>query len=146
MQKTLYIILAVLLLITHLAVAAEQDETVLRAKTESKLKQLAAKTNEVCGSSIAATVDWQSFASASWQRYSMASYCGAPLEVLADFCAQKKGYSKAYINKQVKSVTCAYGGKGKQDVKVEKGAITQQIDFDGANLKDFVRAALLKNM
>ena len=146
MKKSLFIALVLLPVVASLALAAGKDESVLRAETEVKLKQLAVETNTACGSAIAATIDWQSFSSSDWQGYSMASYCGAPLEVLADFCRQEKGNSKAYIKKQIKFVSCVYGGEGQRALIVKNGAITQHVDFKGANLEDFVRAALLKDM
>ncbi len=145
MKKLLFGLL--LLFGTSLVFAAEsEDQTVTRAKYDAKMTMLTKEMNAACGTSIKATVDWDSFNESKWQDYSIPSFCGAPLEALAEFCSAEKGNSKAYIQKQVKSVTCLYGGDGKRDLQIDNGAIKNIVDFKASNLDTFIHAAMIKKL
>ena len=103
------------------ALAYAEDEMVERAKNEADMKKIGDEMNVVCESSIRVTIDWDSFAKSDWRDYSVSSYCGAPVETLAEFCAAKKGASKAHIREKIKSITCSYGGEGKRALNIESG-------------------------
>ncbi len=143
-----HIIFGLLFLLgTSLVGAAEgEDETVTRAKYEVEIKRLTTKMNATCGTSIETAIDWDSFNGSKWREYSIPSFCGSPLEALADFCSAEKGNSRAYIQKQIKSVTCRYGGEGKRDLQIDKGAIKNIVDFEASNLDKFIHAAMIKNL
>ncbi len=118
---------------------------VARAVADSEINKMAAQMNAACGASIGVKIDWDSFGqSDDWKQYSMPSFCGAPLDTLKGFC--QKENAKAYIQKNVKTVTCYYGGQGKRALQVEKGAIKNTVDFEAPNLDQFLHAALLKEL
>jgi hypothetical protein len=125
--------------------AGAEDAMVTRARNDAEIKKLAAQMNTACGTSIDAKVEWDSFTGSDWENYSVSSFCGAPLKTMSDFCSAAKGNSKAYIKKNLKEVTCSYGGEGKRAIRVENGAIENIVDFTSSNLDEFVHAALLKD-
>ena len=128
------------------ALAYAEDEMVERAKNEADMKKIGDEMNVACESSIRVTIDWDSFAKSDWRDYSVSSYCGAPVETLAEFCAAKKGASKAHIREKIKSITCSYGGEGKRALNIERGDISNIVDFKAYNLNDFVHAALIEKL
>ena len=128
------------------ALGYAEDEIVERAQNEANLKKMNDEMNASCESSISVTINWDSFAKADWRDYSVSSYCGAPVETLMDFCAAKKGASKAYIKEKVKSITCLYGGEGKRALNIKSGEISNVVDFKASNLNDFVRATLVEKL
>lgn len=146
MKKMIFGLLICFISVNLVFAAQNEDDEVLRAKNNVKIKKMVADMNTACGTDIEMTIDWDSFEGANWQRYSISSYSGAPLKALNDFCSAEKGNSKAYIQKHVKSITCQYGGEGKSDIKIKKGQIKYIIDFKTKNVNTVTRAALLKGL
>lgn len=126
--------------------AGSEDESVTRAKYDVEIKNLTAEMNASCGFAIEAKIDWESFAGSDWQNYDIASFCGAPVKALSNFCSAGKGNSKAYIIKNIKSISCSYGGENQRALLIEDGMIRNIVDFKAPNLDDFIRAAMIEKM
>ena len=69
-----------------------------------------------------------------------------PMRPLPEFCSAERGNSKAYIQKNVKRITCSYGGEGKRALVIKNGKINNIVDFTASNLDDFIHAALVKKL
>ena len=123
-----------------------QEEIVERAQNEAELKKMTDEMNTSCESSVTVTIDWDSFAESEWREYSVSGFCGAPVERLSEFCSAERGNSKAYIQKNVKRITCSYGGEGKRALVIKNGKINNIVDFTASNLDDFIHAALVKKL
>lgn len=145
-MKKLFLGIFLLLGVSVAFAAGGEDPMVTKAKNEVEMKKMVAEMNTACGTAIEARIDWDSFSGSDWQGYSVASFCGAPMKTLTDFCSAEKGNSKKYIGANVKAVTCSYGGEGKRAIQVDNGAIDNIVDFTAPNLDEFVHAALLKNL
>jgi hypothetical protein len=126
--------------------AGSEDESVTRAKYDVEMKNLIAEMNASCGFAIEAKIDWDSFTGSDWQNYDIASFCGAPVKALSNFCNAEKGNGKAYIRKTIRSVTCSYGGDNQRALLVEDGMIKNIVDFKAPNLEDFIRAAMIEKL
>ena len=129
----------------HLAAAqsgadAESDK-VATAKAEAGLEALAKEASEACGTTITATVAWDTFTGSPWKKYSMDSYCGGPLEALKRLC--EGANAKKYISKKVKAFRCTFGGKDKRAFSFAKGTMELAVDFEAANADEFARRSLL---
>ncbi len=122
------------------------EELVERAQTEADLQQVSREMNAACGTSVSVKIDWDSFAKSEWRDYSISSFCGAPAQTLADFCAAGEGAVKAYVRETIKRITCAYGGEGRRELLIDNGEIRNVVDFKAYNLNDFVRAALVEKL
>lgn len=140
------IVTVLILLGATIAFAEKEDESIQRARYDLEMKKMTNELNKTCGSSIEVEIDWKSFAASDWQKYSMPSFCGETVKALTTYCKSEKGNKKDYIKKNVKSITCVYGGEGKRALTVKNGKIKTAIDFKSANLRKFVNAQLLKNL
>ncbi len=98
--------------------------------------------NDACGTKVTATIDWKSVTDDIIKKYSIASYCGNPLEALKDLCATPVG--KRVISAKVKSFTCQFGPELKLDVKA--GAVSFTTQQDAPNQEEYATQFFEKNL
>jgi len=127
-----------------IAPAVAEDEQVIKARTQVELTKKITKLNTNCHSQITFTLDWESFSKVDWQGYSLQSFCGTPIVGLGKLCIGKQ--TQTYVQKNIKSITCRFGGEGNRALKIENGVMMYSVDFKAPNSNQFSRAALMKNL
>jgi hypothetical protein len=98
--------------------------------------------NDACGTSVTATIDWKSISDEVIKKYSVASYCGNPLDALRKLCDSAAG--KKAIQAKVKKYACQFGSELKLDVKAGQVSFTTQ--QDAANQEEFATQYFEKNL
>lgn len=145
--RHLYSLLALATLTLTLPARAEEESPkVRRARYETDLEKLAEAADAVCGTKLAVEIDWTSFdEDARWSGYSVSSFCGAPLEELARFCAGPR--AKAYVAKNVERFACR-AGKSKEDWRLEKKGkvLVWTVPMEASNNDQKARAELLEKL
>jgi hypothetical protein len=126
------------------ALAETPDEKARRAQTEAALDETRRATVEACGAPITARVEWAQMPQAVIAKYSVASYCGAPLEGLRTRCAGAN--ARAYIAKNVGEVVCRFAPKDKGALTIKGKTIDWAVDFEGANLEALAKRELVKKL
>lgn len=66
--------------------------------------------SDACGTSIQASIDWSSISDDNLKELSISSYCGEPLESLADLC-KKSPDNKKTLSQKVSKFNCRMGNK-----------------------------------
>lgn len=107
------------------------------------------ESREVCGiaeGKWSYTFDKESFAKgegAEWGSHSPNGRCGAVFEELAAICRSGES-GKKRVQEKVKSLTCKFGGKGKEKLELKGGAITLVLDWDSSG--EFIGKQLKKQL
>jgi hypothetical protein len=105
---------------------------------EAELRKAAAAAAAACGKKVAVTVDWTGVTDEMLGRYSIPSYCGAPLSELGRLCETAEG--KAYVAAEVNEVVCRFGPA--LALEVASGTLKWTSSTEGSNLDEFVRETL----
>ena len=124
------------------APSAVADDDVNHARQELALKEQAQDVKKACGVEPRTAIDWSTFP-ADYGNYSVSGYCSSALDALRRHCEGKA--KKRYIQKRLKSVTCKYGGKGKRALRVKKGRVSVDLDFEASNYEAWARKELLRS-
>ncbi|WP_224372519.1 hypothetical protein [Hyalangium versicolor] len=98
--------------------------------------------NDACGTQVKATIDWKSVTDDIIKRYSIASFCGGPLESLRKLCEYKVG--KKIIQAKVKTYACQFGSELKLDVK--SGTVNFITQQDAPNQEEYATQFFEKNL
>lgn len=115
------------------------DRKAETAAQDKQLAELAAGVATACGAKLAVKVDWASITDEDVKTYSIASYCGEPLETMSRMCGQSNEAKKA-ISAKVKSFTCTLGKAMKLDLA---GTTVQWTTArDASNVGEFAQKAL----
>ncbi len=126
--------------------ADEESPKVRRARYETELEKSGEAADAVCGTKLTVDIDWTSFdADERWSGYSISSFCGAPLDMLARLCAGPR--AKAYVAKNVERFTCR-AGKSKEEWRIEKKGkiLTWSVPMDASNNDQKAHAELLEKL
>jgi hypothetical protein len=102
------------------------------AAVAEQVKETAGKCG---GVTFPLEVKWTSISDDVLKRFSVASYCGAPLEALSDLCEFPS--VRALLTADVKSVECTFGAQ--VAFSLEKGVLRWTTSTEGSNLKDAAR-------
>ena len=115
------------------------------AKEEANLATQAALTNKACGFDIKTQVDWPSFNADEVLEKSVAAWCTAGLDAMADLCAEAQG--KAAVAAKVKTLTCA-GAPAVSATLSPDGNLTYAFPFSSASNQNklLIRTYLEKNL
>lgn len=146
-MKKVWILASAVVLTGGVAVAQSLAEKKIYAEQQSRLEDSVKSTNEKCGTTIAVGFDWKSFNGVDLQdgSHSVYGYCEAPLNMIRRICDDSKEGAAA-VKKDIKKYTCAWGGKGKRDIKLAAGTLTYKIDWDSSNDEDYAKAYLEKHL
>jgi hypothetical protein len=98
--------------------------------------------NAACGTNVTATIDWKSVTDDIIKKYSIASYCGGPLESLKGLCGSPVG--KKVVSAKVKSFTCQFGPELK--LELNAGAVRFTTQQDAANQEEYATQFFEKNL
>ncbi len=110
---------------------------------EEALASEVAYTNQVCGSSISASVDWQSFSNADLEaEQGLSGSCDAALSAIENLCANEQ--NQEAIRNQVDQVVCSKGSS--RGVTLRQGTLMFQMDGPQGNDFEFVRDYLKKQI
>jgi hypothetical protein len=96
-----------------------------------------------CGAKPAVTVNWASMSDADIQDLSIASYCGEPLEKMANMCKDSDEAKKA-IAASVKSFVCTLGKT--MQLELAGTTLTWTTARSATNMGDFTRKYLEKKL
>ncbi|KFE68701.1 hypothetical protein [Hyalangium minutum] len=98
--------------------------------------------NEACGTQVTATIDWKSVTDDIIKRYSIASYCGNPLESLGKLCGTPVG--KRVISAKVKQYRCQFGPEMKLELNGSAVSFTTQ--QDASNQEEYATKFFKENL
>ena len=122
----------VLFIFPQFAFAQSLQEKKVQISAEQALASEVAYTNQVCGSDISASVDWQSFSSADRDpEFGISSSCDAALSAIENLCTSED--SQQAIKAQVNQVVCTKGAS--RNVTLRQGTLLFQMN--GADGDDF---------
>ena len=107
-----------------------------QARTEEELAKTARSLGEACGLNVPVGVLWPTITDAQLKSYSVAGYCGAPLEGMESLC--RSGAMKGAIQAKVKAFTCQFGDTTKIDLD-EKGTFAWTTKPDATNLEEITK-------
>jgi hypothetical protein len=107
-----------------------------------ELAQTAKSLNDTCGTQVKASIDWKSVSDDLLKKYSVASYCGAPLEALRRLCDTPG--AKKIIQAKAKSLSCQFGSELKLDV--QGGAVRWTTAPEASNQEEFATTYFEKNL
>ncbi|MDC0712288.1 hypothetical protein POL68_27725 [Stigmatella sp. ncwal1] len=99
--------------------------------------------NKQCGTSVTAAIDWNTISDELLKRYSITSYCSAPLSSLQKLC-DGSPVSQKVIRAKVKQVRCQFGPEMK--LEVQDGAVKWTTAQDASNQEEFAKAFFEKNL
>jgi hypothetical protein len=99
--------------------------------------------NEACGTKVSATVDWKSVSDEVIKKYSIASYCGSPLEALRGLC-ESAAVARKIISAKVKKVSCQFGPEMKLEMQGDTARWTTATE--AGNQAEFARKFFEKNL
>jgi len=103
---------------------------------EEALASEVAYTNEVCGSNISASVDWQSFSNADLESDADPSgSCDAALSAIENMCTDERGQQA--VKGQVSEVVCSKGTS--RGVTLQQGTLMFEINGPHGDDFKFVR-------
>lgn len=116
------------------------------SRHEQQLEAQAIDTNEACGSRIQTAIDWKSFEKhPDAGRFSISSFCAAPLKALEELCEGER--SRAYIQRNVRKMTCSSGAAGGGwQMRTRGKHVHWVVDFDAGNGQSQARAHLLREL
>jgi hypothetical protein len=97
--------------------------------------------NEACGTHVEATIDWKSISDDILKQYSIASYCGNPLEALTRLCGSPVG--KRIIQTKLSKYSCQFGPELK--LEANAGGVNFTTQQDAANQEEFATQYFMKN-
>jgi hypothetical protein len=126
--------------------AEDESPKVRRARYETDLEKSAEAADAVCGTKLTVEIDWTSFdEDARWAGYSVSSFCGAPLDMLARLCAGPR--AKAYVAKNVDRLACR-AGKSKDDWRLDKKGkvLVWTVPIEASNNDQKAHAELLEKL
>ncbi|ADO68262.1 hypothetical protein [Stigmatella aurantiaca] len=102
-----------------------------------------AALNKQCGTSVTASIDWNTIPDELLKRYSITSYCSGPLNALQKLC-DGSPVSQKVIRAKVKQVSCQFGPEMK--LEVQDGAVKWTTAQDASNQEEFAKAYFEKNL
>jgi hypothetical protein len=151
-KTTLTVIFATAIFGTAMA-----DETLAQKKQhqtfQEQVDQFLKQTNDTCGTSISATIDWDGFdkldlskASKSGSAVSVGQFCGEALDAVRGVCAAMKDDGKAAVKQKISKFVCRYGGVGKRSMQVANGTYTFSVDFKATSNAVENRNELMKKL
>ncbi len=126
----------VLFVVPQFAFAQSLQEQKVQMSEEEALASEVAYTNQLCGSNISASVDWQSFSSADQDpELGLSNACDAALSAIENLCTSED--SQQAIKAQVNQVVCTKGVS--RDVTLRQGTLLFQMSgLDGDDF-EFIR-------
>lgn len=143
MQTLQIIVLLLLVLIAaaHPAWAQSLETRQMRAAEEAALGKQLARTNEKCGTSITARIDWNTFDEAEVLKKRVSQWCQAALGAVEDICGAALG--KEALTK-LKAITCA--GAATPAGSLKDGELTFSFSLTPNQNKLLMRKYLEKNL
>ena len=112
-----------------------------RPRREAQLKEQMVENmtgfTKDCGGTIQINVDWKSISDEILKKYSVSSFCAAPVDSMAYHCRASEGNKKAVAGK-VDMVNCSFGAKLKIDLAGK--AINLVVEPETPNQDDFMSA------
>ncbi|WP_395808973.1 hypothetical protein [Archangium minus] len=112
------------------------------ARHDQSLAETLNAMNKTCGTSVTATIVWDSISDDLLKDYSIASFCESPLTALEKLC--DTNVSKRIIREKVREVRCQFGNEMK--LSVDAGRVTWTTQQDAANQEDFAVQYFEKNL
>jgi hypothetical protein len=86
------------------------DRKATVADLEKELADESAAAEKSCGGKLPVVVDWAALSDDTLLKYSVGSFCGAPLGELRKLCESAEG--KAWVNTKVKRIGCKFANSG----------------------------------
>jgi hypothetical protein len=114
------------------------DRPAEQAQAEKTVAEQVKETQQACGGhAFGLRVQWASVTDEILKKYSVASFCGAPLEALARLCEFPS--VREHLQAHVKSVECTFGSQ--VALGLESGVARWTTSTEGSNLEDAARKA-----
>ncbi len=117
---------------------------------EGYLADSVKKTNEKCGITLQASIDWASFQEEMNKQLdnklgkSFYGYCAMVPDNMWSMCSDAD--AKAAIQKKIKTYVCKFGGKGKRSIALQGSRVTFWVDWEAPNNDAYIKAYLGKKL
>jgi len=122
-----------------LSVAAQSlKDRKAQVGAEQALESEVAYTNQVCNSTISASVDWSSFDDAAESGSDPSARCDVALSAIENLCADEK--AQAAVRERVQQVVCSKGEA--RDVNLTQGTLWVRMNGPSGDDFEFVRTYL----
>ncbi|WP_257449002.1 hypothetical protein [Archangium lipolyticum] len=125
-----------------LARLAAFDRPGTMAGHDQSLAETLKSMNKTCGTSVTASIVWDSISDDLLKTYSIASFCENPLTALEKLCDTNVG--KRIIREKVRQVRCQFGDAMK--LSIDAGQVTWTTQQDASNQEDFAIQYFEKNL
>lgn len=99
--------------------------------------------NASCGASVAGTIDWSTISEELLKGYSIASFCGTPLQALVSLC-ERSQEAKRTVQAKVKQVDCRFGAA--LEPRLEAQRVVWTTAKDASNQEEFATRFFKKNL
>ncbi len=133
----------VLFVFPQVGFAQSLQEKKVQMNEEETLASEVAYTNQVCGSDISASVDWQSFSSAEQDiELRLSNSCDAALSAIENLCSSEN--NQQAIKSQVDQVVCTKGTS--RDVTLRQGTLLFQMNGPDGDDFEYIRDYLKKKI
>jgi len=110
---------------------------------EEAIGKLAKEASEACGTTIQANIEWKSISEDNLKELSISSFCGSPLESMADLC-KKSPENKKVLSQKISKLSCSMGDK------VHLGITDKTLNWvtnkDTPNQGDFTKYVLMNEL
>jgi hypothetical protein len=113
------------------------------AELEKELAEASAAAEKSCGGKLPMVVDWNGLSDDTLLKYSVGSFCGAPLGELGKLCQSAEG--KSWVNAKVKRVSCKLASSGSEAALEPQpdGTVRWSTSTQASNLEETVHKLLL---
>ncbi|QRN99536.1 hypothetical protein JRI60_11170 [Archangium violaceum] len=125
-----------------LARLAAFDRPGTMARHDQSLAETLKSMNKTCGTSVTASIVWDTISDDLLKTYSVASFCQNPLTALEKLCDTNVG--KRIIREKVRQVRCQFGDA--MTLSVDAGQVTWTTQQDAGNQEDFAIQYFEKNL
>lgn len=121
-------------------------QKVAEAKFTKDIDKSASAAAAKCGAKIAVKADFATFKEEDWKGKSVASFCGAAVDAVRKVC-EEEAY-KPEVAKQVKTVSCEFGGGENVDgsMKLGGGTFTYAMNKAHKNVGEAAVKVLKKSL